>query len=126
MLELNKLKDTNDRFGHLAGDEVIKYFAERVSRAIRGSDLAIRMGGDEFLLVLPECKPDEVQRVLGRMSGMHTDVDGQTISITFSAGWTNYSPGELPQALLKRADAALYANKRVAQERDETAAIVAP
>jgi len=126
MLDLNKLKDTNDKFGHLVGDEVIKYFAERVSRAIRGSDLAIRMGGDEFLLVLPECKPDEVQRVLGRMSGMHTDVDGQTISITFSAGWTNYSPGELPQALLKRADAALYVNKRVAQERDETAAIVEP
>ena len=45
MLDLNKLKDTNDKFGHLAGDEVIKYFAERVSRAIRGSDLAIRMGG---------------------------------------------------------------------------------
>jgi diguanylate cyclase (GGDEF)-like protein len=126
LLDLNRLKDINDRFGHPVGDEVIKYFAGRVSRAIRGSDVAIRMGGDEFLLLLPECKPEEVQHVVGRMSGMQTELGGQTISITFSAGWTNYIPGELPQELLKRADAALYVNKRSRTGREEAAATVVP
>jgi len=53
MLDLDGLKEVNDTLGHAAGDELIKYFARRVANAIRGSDLAVRMGGDEFLLVLP-------------------------------------------------------------------------
>jgi two-component system cell cycle response regulator len=76
---LIELKDINDKFGHPAGDEVIKYFAGRVSRAIRGSDVTIRTGGNEFLLLLPACKPEEVQHVLGRMSGMRTELGGQAI-----------------------------------------------
>ncbi len=124
ILDLNKLKDINDKYGHLTGDELIKYFAGQVSSAIRGSDLAIRMGGDEFLLLLPECKPEEVHHVLGRLSGMKMELGGQTISVTFSAGWTNYVPGELPEELLKRADAALYVNKRSRKEREELGAAV--
>jgi diguanylate cyclase (GGDEF)-like protein len=122
LFDLNKLKDINDKFGHPAGDEVIKYFAGRVSRAIRGSDVAIRTGGNEFLLLLPACKPEEVQLVLGRMGGMQTELDGQTIPFTFSVGWTNYSPGELLEELMKRADAALYVNKRSEREGEELAA----
>ncbi len=118
-LDLNRLKDINDKFGHPAGDELIKYFAGRVGRAIRGSDLAIRLGGDEFLLLLPECKPEDVQVVLGRLSGVKMDLNGESISVTFSAGWTNYIPGETPEELLKRADAALYVNKRLGREQEE-------
>lgn len=118
-LDLNKLKEINDRFGHAAGDEAIKCFAGRISRAVRGSDLAIRLGGDEFLLLLPECKPEDVQLVLGRLSGIKMDVDGRSISLTFCAGWTNYIPGESPEALLKRADDALYMNKRLGRDQEE-------
>jgi diguanylate cyclase (GGDEF)-like protein len=120
MLDLNRLKDINDQHGHAAGDEVIKAFCARVNKAIRGSDLAIRLGGDEFLLLLPECKPDEVRHVLGRLSGMKVELDGQSIIISFSAGWTNYIPGELPEELLKRADAALYVNKRAGKDQRES------
>ena len=112
-LDLNKLKEINDKFGHAAGDQAIKCFAERISRAIRGSDLAIRLGGDEFLLLLPECKPEDVQLVLGRLHGMNVDLGARSISLAFSAGWTNYIPNESPEELLKRADDALYANKRL-------------
>ncbi len=118
-LDLNRLKDVNDRFGHLAGDELIKYFAGRISRAVRGSDLAVRLGGDEFLLLLPECKPEDVQLVLGRLSGVTMDLNGESISLSFSAGWTNYVPGESPEELLKRADDALYVNKRLGREQEE-------
>jgi diguanylate cyclase (GGDEF)-like protein len=118
-LDLNKLKKINDKFGHPAGDEVIKCFAGRISRAIRGSDLAIRLGGDEFLLLLPECKPEDVQLVLGRLSGMRMDLGGQSISLAFSAGWTDYIPGESPEELLKRADDALYVNKRLGRDQGQ-------
>jgi diguanylate cyclase (GGDEF)-like protein len=118
-LDLNRLKYINDTFGHAAGDELIKCFAVRINKAIRGSDLAVRQGGDEFLLLLPECKPEEVRHVLGRLSGIRLDLGGQTIPVEFSAGWTNYIPGESPEELLQRADEALYANKRAAKEQNE-------
>lgn len=96
-------------------------------QAIRGADLAVRQGGDEFLLLLPECKPEDVRHVLGRLSGIRLDLGSQTIPVEFSAGWTNYIPGESREELLQRADKALYANKRAAKEqskeRDEVRAV---
>jgi diguanylate cyclase (GGDEF)-like protein len=111
-LDLDKLKYVNDTFGHAAGDEVIKSFAARINKAIRGSDVAIRQGGDEFLLLLPECKSEEVRHVLLRLSGIKIDFAGQLIPISFSAGWSNYISGESADDLLRRADEALYAHKR--------------
>jgi len=117
LLDLNGLKNVNDMFGHPAGDEVIKTFAERLTKAIRGSDVAIRLGGDEFLAVLPECKPEEVRHVLGRLTGIKTEWNGQSLAITFSSGWTNFKPGESLEDLVKRADDALYVNKRAGREQ---------
>ncbi|HEX2712480.1 MAG TPA: GGDEF domain-containing protein [Candidatus Acidoferrales bacterium] len=119
LLDLNDLKHVNDRFGHAAGDDLIKYFADRLKRAIRGSDLAVRHGADEFLLLLPECKIEEVQHILDRLSTLRIDFDGQEYVPTFSAGWTNYIPGELPEELLRRADDALYINKRTRKGQDK-------
>lgn len=112
MLDLDGLKQINDQFGHAAGDLVLKTCAERLQRAIRGSDLAIRLGGDEFMVLLPECKADEVRHVLGRVEGLEVDFNGEKIRCRFSRGWTDYNPGETQQELLARADAALYADKR--------------
>jgi diguanylate cyclase (GGDEF)-like protein len=112
LLDIDGLKQVNDKFGHLAGDEVIKYFAKCLQKAIRDSDLAIRLGGDEFLVLLPECTVDEVQHVLGRLCGMRIDLEGRMIVPTFSAGWSVHCPGELSEKLIERADAALYLNKR--------------
>jgi diguanylate cyclase (GGDEF)-like protein len=117
MLDLDDLKWVNDQYGHAAGDELIKFFALRLNKAIRGSDLAARLGGDEFLLLLPECKPEEVRHVLGRLSGLHMELEGKRIPVTFSAGWTNYIPGETPEDLMKRADELLYVNKRAAKQQ---------
>jgi diguanylate cyclase (GGDEF)-like protein len=116
MLDLDDLKYVNDKFGHAAGDELIKYFALRMNKAIRGSDLAVRLGGDEFLLILPECKLDEVRHVLARLTGFRIEIQGQEIPVTFSAGWANYELGEMPEELMKRADEALYVNKRAGKE----------
>jgi diguanylate cyclase (GGDEF)-like protein len=112
MLDLDGLKQINDELGHPAGDAVLKTFAERVQRAIRGSDLAVRLGGDEFMVLLPECKPEEVKYVLSRIEGLEVPYQGRKIPCHFSRGWTDYKPGETQQELLGRADEALYANKR--------------
>ncbi len=111
MLDLDDFKQLNDLFGHFAGDLALKEFAHRLAKAIRGSDLAVRIGGDEFLVILPECQFGQVQHVLARMRPLEVDLDGKKVSLTFSAGWTDYQPDEPPEELLKRADAALYVDK---------------
>jgi diguanylate cyclase (GGDEF)-like protein len=118
MLDLDGLKYVNDKYGHAAGDELLKFFALRLNKAIRGSDLAVRLGGDEFLLMLPECKPEEVRHVLNRLSGLRMDVASEEVAVAFSAGWANYVPGETPEELIRRADEALYVNKRAAKQEE--------
>ena len=124
MFDLNGLKSVNDTHGHAAGDELIKHFADRLARAIRGSDVAIRFGGDEFMVLLPECKPEEVHHILGRLHHLKLTFNGQSKEFSCSAGWTDYVKGELPEDLLKRADAALYVNKHAAKAQVESLSLV--
>ena len=120
VLDLDGLKTMNDKHGHAAGDELIRSFAQSLNRAIRGSDLAVRFGGDEFLVLLPDCKLDEVRYVLTRLSGHKVEYQGMTVAIAFSAGWANHRSGESAEELLKRADDALYVNKRASKEASGT------
>jgi diguanylate cyclase (GGDEF)-like protein len=120
MLDLNGLKRTNDTFGHPVGDLMLKHFSERLQSAVRGSDVPIRLGGDEFLVLLPECKPVQVQLVLNRLRNLNVACEGHQIPIEFAAGWTDYISGEPAKAMITRADNALYANKReLASNRGE-------
>jgi len=112
LFDLDALKHINDEHGHSTGDEVLKAFAERLKAATRGSDVAARYGGDEFLLLLPDCKPDGVRYVLNRLGGLYIGANEDKLPISCSAGWADYIPGESLAAILKRADTALYANKR--------------
>lgn len=112
VFDLNNFKQVNDSYGHGVGDLVLKQFAERLQRAIRGSDLAVRVGGDEFQLLLPDCRLEHVQAVLSRLTPMEITVNGQRIPITFSAGWADYQAGESRERFLERADHALYLQKR--------------
>lgn len=115
LLDLNDFKQVNDMFGHAAGDSLLKAFAERLSKATRGSDVCARYGGDEFLVLLPECRPEDVQFVLKRLDDLKIDVGGGMQSIACSAGCADYNPGESAVELLKRADADLYVNKRMSK-----------
>lgn len=119
LMDLDNLKQINDRLGHAAGDLLLKNFAERLQRAIRGSDLAVRLGGDEFMVLLPECRGDEVGHVLSRLEGLRVGYENETIECRFSRGWTDFRPGETAPELLKRADAALYDDKRASKNRVE-------
>jgi diguanylate cyclase (GGDEF)-like protein len=112
LFDLDEFKQVNDTYGHGAGDSLLKAFAEKLSKATRGSDASARYGGDEFLVVLPECKPENVQHVLRRLEGIRVDIEGHSLPIALSAGWAELLSGETAKELLARADAALYANKR--------------
>jgi len=115
-LDLNNFKQINDTHGHAAGDHVLQKFALRLNKVIRGSDLAVRLGGDEFLVLLPECTLEQVQTVLGRLGSIEVEWQGKQIPVTFSAGWRQYQMGDRPDELLEKADQALYARKRASKE----------
>ncbi len=115
-LDLNDFKQINDVHGHPAGDQVLQEFAAHLNRVIRGSDLAVRLGGDEFLVLLPECTLEQLQLVLERLGSLEVDWQGHKIPVTFSAGWRQYRLGDRPEELLARADQALYAGKRASKK----------
>jgi diguanylate cyclase (GGDEF)-like protein len=121
LLDLNDFKKINDTYGHPAGDQVLQYFASQLNHVIRGSDLAVRLGGDEFLVVLPECTTEQLNLVLERLGTLETDWQGAKIRVNFSAGWTEYRTGDRPGELLTRADEALYAKKRAAKKASPAA-----
>jgi diguanylate cyclase (GGDEF)-like protein len=120
-LDLNEFKQINDIHGHPAGDQVLQEFAAHLNRVIRGSDLAVRLGGDEFLVLLPECTMEQLELVLERLGSLQVDWQGHKISVTFSAGWRQYALGDRPEELLAQADRALYASKRASKEVNQSA-----
>jgi diguanylate cyclase (GGDEF)-like protein len=111
VIDLNDFKQINDKHGHLAGDLVLKEFGQRLSRSIRVSDLAVRMGGDEFLVLLPECAPEQIPGLLARISNLEVNFRGTAIRVKFSAGVAGFKALESPGQMLERADQALYAQK---------------
>jgi len=115
-LDLNNFKQTNDRFGHPAGDLVLKAFANRLLAAVREGDVAVRLGGDEFLLLLAECPDSYLPAILNRLERIEVEVGERRIPVNFSAGSTEYRPGDTPQDLLQRADQALYQNKEARRQ----------
>jgi diguanylate cyclase (GGDEF)-like protein len=116
-LDLDKFKEINDAYGHPAGDQVLKDFAARLNSVIRLSDFAARMGGDEFLLLLPECSTRQVETLLARLQPVVSDCGEHKITIRFSAGWVGYEQGETTEQFLARADRTLYAEKRARKLR---------
>jgi diguanylate cyclase (GGDEF)-like protein len=115
LVDLNDFKQINDEHGHLAGDHVLKEFAKCLSRSTRGSDLAARWGGDEFILLLLDCEVNQLSLVLTRMEGLQVEFQGKTLPATFSVGWKAYEPGDQFDELIEEADRNLYAHKAIAK-----------
>jgi diguanylate cyclase (GGDEF)-like protein len=120
--DLDDFKEVNDRFGHQAGDVVLREFAALLRESVRDIDLAGRWGGEEFLLVLPGTDlegaahvADRVRRALaGRIV---LSVDGEPISVTASFGVAAHPEAQSASALFAAADAALYEAKRTGKNR---------
>jgi diguanylate cyclase (GGDEF)-like protein len=127
MLDLNGFKMINDVHGHAAGDLALREFAHELKKAIRSSDLPVRVGGDEFMVLLPECRLYNVPMAMARLRGLVIQINGQEVPLTFAAGWAEHKPNESSEELLRRADQALYEDKhagRAAKHVQEASAEV--
>jgi diguanylate cyclase (GGDEF)-like protein len=116
MIDIDHFKSVNDTFGHDAGDAVLKAMADECVRRLRTVDIIGRMGGEEFALILPETDPAgtklTIERLRENLGHVTVPVANGEVTFTISAGVTKASdPGDTMDAVLKRADEALYKAK---------------
>jgi diguanylate cyclase (GGDEF)-like protein len=106
MVDIDGFKPFNDTHGHQAGDELLRETARAWSEVLRATDLLGRYGGDEFLLLLPDCPVDEAMVVIARLR------EATPAKLTCSVGLTSSVGDEGAEGVLTRADKALYDAKR--------------
>jgi two-component system cell cycle response regulator len=123
LIDLDYFKAVNDTHGHDVGDVVLKEFAMRLRRNIRGVDLACRFGGEEFVVLMPDTDYAQAQGVAERvrMSVAERTFEAgssRSLPITVSVGLAmNEHNRDTPELILKRADIALYRAKREGRNR---------
>jgi diguanylate cyclase (GGDEF)-like protein len=121
MLDIDHFKKVNDSYGHPAGDNVIRALANLLRQRLRRVDSLGRYGGEEFLAVLPECPPDQAQRIIDEIRQRFADlrfiVEGTEFAVTLSAGIACTDAESSASELLERADRALYAAKEAGRDR---------
>ena len=116
MLDLDHFKAYNDAHGHLAGDRLLKEAAAEWKAQLRRGDVLARLGGEKFAVLLPVCRPADARAVVQRLRA--ATPGGQTCSAGLAGWW----PGESAEALMARADEALYLAKDTGRDRLVTAA----
>ena len=125
MVDIDRFKLVNDEYGHAVGDEVLRAVTERLAGAVRLSDAVVRYGGEEFLLILPSLRLRDALRVADRarrtVAKVPVKVADVVVSVTVSVGVAERHPNEARDALIARADAAMYAAKKLGRNRTEAA-----
>jgi diguanylate cyclase (GGDEF)-like protein len=112
VLDLDDFKSINDRIGHLAGDTVLAEAAERLRDVVRSADVACRVGGDEFAIVLPESTLEDAEGLYRRLqAAMAKRPLGQAGRLALSAGVAELRPDDDAVRFFERADEALYRAK---------------
>jgi two-component system cell cycle response regulator len=123
VLDIDYFKSVNDTHGHDAGDDVLREFALRIKKSIRGIDLACRFGGEEFVVVMPETDLAVATMVAERLrrkiasEPFPIQKGARSIEVTISIGIAALGGGDTAASVLKRADQALYRAKRDGRNR---------
>jgi diguanylate cyclase (GGDEF)-like protein len=118
VFDLDDFKDVNDRIGHLAGDAVLAEAAERVRDVVRTADIACRVGGDEFAVIMPESSLEDADQLYRRILNAVTSRPlGQAGKLYLSAGVAELRPEDDPTTFFQRADDALYRAKEAGKGR---------
>jgi two-component system cell cycle response regulator len=127
MLDLDHFKRINDTHGHAIGDEVLKEVAQRISHGVREIDLAARIGGEEFVVVMPDSTDEVGVKVAERLRAVIAKTPvvvpapAGSIAVTVSVGVASVAAGESGVSALRRADQALYAAKEAGRNRVSSA-----
>ncbi len=116
ILDLDRFKNYNDEFGHLAGDDVLRETGRLLRTAVREQDLVARYGGEEFVVLLLQGGAEQAQRVGQRILEAFRAHVWPHRALTVSIGAAVALPDESAQALLRRADAALYRSKEAGRD----------
>ncbi|NWL19746.1 GGDEF domain-containing protein [Pseudomonas umsongensis] len=123
MLDLDHFKRINDNYGHLAGDKVLKIIAGVLRKRLRPTDFIARFGGEEFVLLMPSTVPASGMKLLetlrASIEACPFHFKGEPVTITLSIGLAAFRAGEHGDAVLKRADQALYRAKNAGRNRVE-------
>jgi two-component system cell cycle response regulator len=121
LFDIDLFKSLNDRFGHLAGDQVLKGIAGVVATQVRREELLARYGGDELAIVLPETPIESAslfcERIRGAVEAETFDYDGEPLRATISLGAAALETSDSPASLIARADARLYRGKEEGRNR---------
>jgi diguanylate cyclase (GGDEF)-like protein len=112
MLDLKQFGAVNDRHGRDAGDQALREFGARMSSVIRGSDLAVRLDADKFMMVMPECATEQLNRVLSRLTPFELNWKGHHIPLEFAASCKQYQIGESSAEFIARVEQSLVATKQ--------------
>ncbi|MCF8149622.1 MAG: sensor domain-containing diguanylate cyclase [Burkholderiaceae bacterium] len=125
LADIDHFKEINDDHGHLVGDQVLSKVAGILAEGLRQSDIAVRWGGEEYLLVLRNCDQDEAYRIAEKLrqkvAATSVELDGRQISVSISIGISQFDGAETPSQTVNRADIALYAAKNGGRNRVEIA-----
>lgn len=126
LIDLDHFKRINDRFGHQGGDDTLRKFADVARKTVRATDAIGRLGGEEFAVLM--CNSDSIQsglaaeRLREAIARRHFNLpSGALVPVTISVGVADFRPGETGQALLQRADDALYEAKSSGRNRTRLA-----
>jgi diguanylate cyclase (GGDEF)-like protein len=115
-IHLDEFAEIAKRYGPSVTDAALKELAQRLKKACRGSDFAVRLANDDFLLVLPECDLGEVKIVLNRLGSLEIVCSGLKVDLAYTTGWVDYQPGDLPSDLLERATQLLHLYENAAKD----------
>ena len=124
VIDLDHFKSINDSWGHKVGDEALRHFVEIATRCLRNDDIIGRMGGEEFAILLPDSDLADAGRIASRLRAVIASTPlqhaAQPLRITASIGVATALPGEGAEALLHRADQAMYRAKQNGRNRVES------
>lgn len=124
MLDIDHFKRINDQYGHVAGDRILRATAALIHEQKRESDYLARYGGEEFVIILPGADITQAtmaaEKIRKRLAGARMYYEGQAIIVTISGGIAAIKAGDNAEAIIARADAALYRAKENGRNRIET------
>jgi len=122
LVDLDHFKELNDRAGHKAGDQVLKFFARFLRANLRQEDVVCRLGGDEFTLLLPDTSVQNAKVLLDRirqkLDRIELSIDGRSrYEVSFSCGLASYQTGLLAEDIIEEADHSLFTAKARGRNR---------
>jgi diguanylate cyclase (GGDEF)-like protein len=116
MMDIDKFKHINDRYGHSVGDSALKLFVSVVKDSIRQDDLFGRYGGDEFVIIFPNAAADKAKKIVERITkSLKTVVlkhENAEIEISISVGLCELTDENTPDEMISKADKMMFENKK--------------